>query len=134
MFEVLEIASRAVAHGRRSFTEGGSEVERGAEPDLLVGVAAHAEVIRRRPSPEVWSARETVVVRFDEVYETTKVTARSKFEDAYTASDSGVQFHTVVSDVQASGVLGFLYRRFGSRNMGKAFLSSQKQYLESTQR
>ncbi len=37
---------------------------------------------------------------------------------------------TVVSDVQASGLLGFFYRRFGSRSMGKAFLSSHKGHLE----
>lgn len=39
-----------------------------------------------------------------------------------------MQFRNVVSDVRANGVLGFLYRRFGSRNMGQAFLSSQTEY------
>ena len=70
---------------------------------------------------------DEVIVRFDEVYEARKVTGRLHFEETYTSSSSGgVQFHSVVSDVQANGVLGLLYRTFGSRNMGKAFLSNQK--------
>ena len=93
------------------------------------------EGVMKRHNIECSVGDDEVILRFDEVYEARKVTGRSHFEDTYTASSSGgVQFHGVVSDVQAKGVLGFLYRRFGSRNMGKAFLSSQKKYLESTQR
>lgn len=73
-------------------------------------------------------------MRFDEVYEARKVTGRSHFEETYTSSSSGgVQFHSAVSDVHANGVLGLLDRTFGSRSIGKAFLSSQKKYCESTQ-
>ena len=93
------------------------------------------EGVMRRHNIECSVGDDKVILSFDEVYETSKVTGRSHFEDTYTASNSGgVQFHSVVSDVQANGVLGFLYRRFGSRNMGKAFLSSQKKYFENTQR
>ena len=78
---------------------------------------------------------DEVILRFDEVYEARKLTVTSHFEGTYTASNPDVvQVRTVVSDVHTNGVLGFLYRRFGSRNMGKAFLSSEKVYLESTQR
>ena len=93
------------------------------------------EGVMRRHNIECSVGDDGVILRFDEVYEARKVTGRSHFEDTYTASSSGgVQFHSVVSDVEANGVLGFLYRRFGSRNMGKAFLSSQKEYLESAPR
>ncbi len=93
------------------------------------------EGVMRRHNIECSVSDDEVILRFDEVYEARKVTGRSHFEDTYTASNSGgVQFHSVVSDVQMNGVLGFLYRRFGRRNMGKAFLSSQKKYFESTQR
>ena len=93
------------------------------------------EGVMKRHNIERSVGDDEVVLRYDEVYEARKVTGRSHFEDTYTTSSSGgVQFHGVVSDVQANGVLGFLYRRFGSRNMGKAFLSSQKKYLESTPR
>ena len=92
------------------------------------------EGVMKRHNIDCSVGEDEVILRFDEVYEARKVTGRSHFEDVYTASDSGgVQFHSVVSDVQMNGVLGFLYRRFGSRNMGKAFLSSQKKYFESTQ-
>ncbi len=74
---------------------------------------------------------DTVVVDFDEEYQVrSKVTATSHFRDEFTASDTGVVHRTVVSGVEADGVLGFFYRKFGSRNMGKAFLSSYKAYLE----
>jgi hypothetical protein len=93
------------------------------------------EGLMRRHNIECTVGDDEVILRFDEVYETSKVTGESHFEDTYTGSSSGgVQFHTEVSDVRANGVLGFLYRNFGKRNMGKAFLSSQKKYFESTQR
>ena len=93
------------------------------------------EGLMRRHNIECTVGENEVTLRFDEVYEASKVTGRAHFDDSYTASDSGgVEFRSVVSDVQANGVLGFLYRRFGSRNMGKAFLSSQKRYFEGAQR
>ena len=92
------------------------------------------EGVMRRRNIKCSVGDDEVILRFDEVYEAKKVTGRSHFEDTYTASNSGgVQFQSIVSDVQANGVLGFLYRKFGSRNMGKAFLSSQKKYFETTQ-
>jgi hypothetical protein len=35
-----------------------------------------------------------------------------------------------MSDVEADGVLGFLYRKLGSGKMGNAFLKSYKTYFE----
>ncbi len=112
---------------------GISEAELLDQGDDFVTIRTNEGLMNRR-NIECAVRDDEVVVRFDEVYEARKVTGRSHFEDAYTASNSGVRFHCVVSDVQMDGVLGFLYRRFGSRNMGKAFLSSQKTYFESTQR
>ncbi len=112
---------------------GISEAELLEQGEDFVAIRTNEGVMRRH-NIECSVGDDEVILRFDEVYEAGKVTGRSHFEDAYTASnEGGVQFHTVVSDVQADGVLGFLYRRFGSRNMGKAFLSSQKAYLESMQ-
>ncbi len=113
---------------------GISEAELLEQGDDFVTIRTNEGAMRRH-NIECSVGDDEVILRFDEVYEAKKVTGRSHFEDTYTASNSGgVQFTTVVSDVQANGVLGFLYRRFGSRNMGKAFLSSQKEYFESTQR
>lgn len=111
---------------------GMSEVELLEQGEDFVTIRTNEGVMRRH-NIECSVGDDEIVLRFDEVYETSKVTGRSHFEDRYTSSNSGgVQFHSVVSDVQADGVLGFLYRRFGSRNMGKAFLSSQKKYFESS--
>ena len=113
---------------------GISEAELLEQGEDSVTIRTNEGVMRRR-NIECSVGDDEIILRSDEVYEAGKITVRSHFDDAYTASSSGgVQFRSVVSDVQANGMLGFLYRRFGSRNMGKALLSSQKMYLESTQR
>ncbi len=74
---------------------------------------------------------DSVVVEFDEEYQAgSKVTTTGHFLDEFTSSDAGVRYRTVISDVEAAGLLGFFYRRLGSSNTGNAFLKSYKTYLE----
>lgn len=74
---------------------------------------------------------ESAVVEFDEEYQAgSMVTAKSHFLDEFTACDSGVKHRTVMSDVQAPGLIGFFYRNFGKSNTGNAFLKSYKTYFE----
>ncbi len=74
---------------------------------------------------------ERVVVEFDEDYQAgSKITTNSHFLDEFTTSDTGVKYHTVISDVEAPGFLGFFYRKFGSSNIGNAFLTTYKAYFE----
>jgi hypothetical protein len=74
---------------------------------------------------------DRVVVEFDEEYRAGKmVTTRSHFRDEFTTSDGGVTHHTVMSGVEAPGLLGFLYRKLGSSSIGNAFLKSYKAYFE----
>lgn len=74
---------------------------------------------------------ERVVVEFDEEYQAgSKVTTKSHFFDEFTTSDTGVKYHTVLSGIEAPGLLGFFYRNFGSSNTGNAFLTSYKAYFE----
>ena len=74
---------------------------------------------------------ESVVVEFDEEYQAgSKITTNSHFLDEFTTSDTGVKHRTVMSDVEAPGLLGFFYRTFGKSNIGSAFLKSYKTYLE----
>lgn len=76
---------------------------------------------------------ERVVVAFDEEYQAgSKVTTQSHFVDTFTTSGAGVKYRAVISSVEAAGLLGFLYRNFGSKNMGKAFLASYKAYFEQS--
>ena len=74
---------------------------------------------------------DSVVVEFDEEYQAgSKVTTKSHFLDEFTTSETGVEYHTVMSGVEAPGLLGFFYRKFGSSNIGDAFLTSYKAYFE----
>jgi len=74
---------------------------------------------------------ERVVAEFDEEYQAgSKVTTKSHFWDEFTTSEIGVKHSIVISDVEASGLLGFFYKFFGKSNIGKAILKSYKTYLE----
>ena len=74
---------------------------------------------------------ESIVVEFDERYEAgSKVTATSHFTDEFTASETGVTHRLVMSDVEAPGLLGFFYRKFGSSKIGNAFLAAHKTHFE----
>jgi len=74
---------------------------------------------------------ERVAVEFDEQYKTGRlVTVASHILDEFTPSDAGVRHRVVISDVEATGLLGFFYRRFGKSRMGGAFLQAHKTYLE----
>ena len=74
---------------------------------------------------------DSVVVESDEEYQAgSKVTTQSHFLDEFTTSDAGVTHRTVISGVEAPGLLGFFYRKFGSSNTGNAFLKSYKTYFE----
>ncbi len=74
---------------------------------------------------------ESVVVEFDEEYQAgSMVTTKSHIRDEFTISDSCVKHKIVISDVKASGLMGFFYRIFGKSSTGNAFMSSYKTYFE----
>ena len=69
----------------------------------------------------------------DEEYQAgTTVSATAHFRDEFTPTDGGVSHRLVISDLTASGLLGFFYRRLGSAKMGKAFLAAYATYLQGT--
>lgn len=74
---------------------------------------------------------DRVVIEFDEVYQAgSMVTASSHFRDEFSANDGTVTYQIIMSGVEAGGLIGFIYRKFGSSNIGNAFLASYKAYLE----
>lgn len=74
---------------------------------------------------------DRLVVEFNEEYQAgTKIKTKAHFWDEFTVTEMGVKHRTVISDVEASGFLGFFYRKFGSSNIGRAFLKSYKTYFE----
>ena len=77
-------------------------------------------------------SQNKIVVEFDEEYRAGKmITARSHFFDKFTSNENGLTLMTTISDLEAPGILGFVYKLFGGANIGNAILSSHKTYLEA---
>lgn len=75
---------------------------------------------------------EGVTVKYDEQYDAqSKVVATAHFSEEYSKSAAGVHHRLAITDMKAPGFLGFFYRRFGSSNIGKAFLDAHKTSLEA---
>ncbi len=73
---------------------------------------------------------DRVVLEFDEEYQAgSRVTTRSHMMDEFSTSGDGVVHRSVITAVEGSGMLGFLYRTFGSANIGNAFLSAYREYF-----
>jgi len=91
-----------------------------------------SEGIMKRTNLKKSIKQDIVVVEYDEEYKAGKmVTTHSHFLDEFTSNEDGIKLKTTISDVRASGVLGLIYRLFGSSNIGKAVLNSHKTYLEA---
>ena len=74
---------------------------------------------------------EIVVLEYDEEYQAGQlVTTKTHYIDEFTASDTGVKHHIVLSDVEAPGFLGFFYQNFGKSSTGNAALNACKTYFE----
>ena len=78
------------------------------------------------------SEAESVVVELDEEYAAgSRLTVTSHYRDEFTTKHSGVEHRHVISDVEAPGILGFLYTRFGASKIGKAHLAAYKTHFET---
>ena len=72
-----------------------------------------------------------LVIEFDEEYQAGRmITAKSHYFEEFTAAENGVIHRTVISDVTAKGLIAYFNKVFGSKNIGKAVLASNKEYLE----
>lgn len=89
------------------------------------------EGVMNRTNISIQIEAESVSVEFDEEYKAgSKMTGTSHYVNEFTAKGTGVMHRTVISDVYVSGFLGFLYRKFGGSNIGKAVLNAYKTLLE----
>ncbi len=112
---------------------GMTSVELVEQGDDFVTIKTN-EGLMKRTNISKRAEEERVVMEFDETYEAgSKFTATSHFTDEFTANDTGVTHHFVMSDVKASGFVGFFYRKLGSAKMGKAFLSAYRTHFEKTE-
>ncbi len=74
---------------------------------------------------------ESVIVELDEEYQAgSMTTTKSHILDEFTTSGKIVKHRVVITNVEASGLLGFFYRNFGKSNTGGAYLNSYKTYFE----
>ena len=74
---------------------------------------------------------DSVIVEFDEEYQAGSIgTVKTHYYHEFKSSDPGVEHRTVLSSVEASGILGFFYRSFGKSSTGNAVLNSYKTYFE----
>jgi hypothetical protein len=89
------------------------------------------EGLMKRTNFSIINKQESFIVEFDEEYQAgSKIKTKSHFLDEFTTTSSGINHRTVISDVEAPGLLGFLYRTFGSSNIGNAILESYKTHFE----
>ena len=89
-----------------------------------------SEGLMKRTSISNRVEAQSVVVEFDEEYQAGKITVKSHVMQEFTASEVGVKHRIIMSDVKASGIMGFFYRAFGKSSIGNALLKSSKAYFE----
>ena len=87
------------------------------------------EGVMKRTNISTIVERDRVVIEFDEHYDAGKVTTTSHFVHQFASNEKGVTHRLVMSNVEAPGFLGFLYRKFGSSKMGNAFLTAYRSSL-----
>ena len=89
------------------------------------------EGVMKRTNISVVKEKESLTVEFDEEYQAgPNLTGKSHYRDKYKTSGAGIIYFNTISNVEASGLLGFFYRMFGSSNIGKAVLNSNKAFFE----
>lgn len=73
----------------------------------------------------------TTILEFDEEYKAgKKMAATSHYRSEFSANGSGITHRLVISNVNFPGILGFIYRKFASRNIGNAVLKSYTTFFE----
>ncbi len=83
-----------------------------------------------RSGIEVATADDQATIEFDEQYRTSRVTVASHHEYRFGAHGDGVTLQLTITDVDAGGVLGFAYRKFGGKNIGRGLLGAVKAHMD----
>ena len=125
---VRELGAHHVAVVRRM--PGLSKVELAAETDDSVTITTNEGVMTRSGVVRHFED-DRVVLEFDEEYRAgSLVTSRGHFRDEFETTPTGVVHRSTISDVVATGFLGFLYRTFGIARTGTALMKAVKGVLE----
>ena len=109
---------------------GMADVELVEQGDDFVTIRTN-EGLMKRTNISVSGAVDSVVVEFDEEYQAgIEDDGQHPLQARIHRRRRRVSRSLVMSNVEASGVLGFFYRTWAAANMGKAFLAAYKGYLE----
>ena len=110
---------------------GLANVELVSQSDDSVTIRTN-EGLMHRTNIDVRREADSVVAEYDERYEAgSKVTTTTHFAERFVPGGTGVTHHLVMSDVDAPGLLGFFYEKFGSSKTGNAFLAAYQAYFEA---
>jgi len=90
------------------------------------------EGIMNRTNISVENEKDKILIEFDEEYQAGKIiTTNSHFMHEFKTVENAVKHRIVISSLKAPGFIGFFYRNFGSKSIGRAFLNAHKNYLEN---
>ena len=88
------------------------------------------EGIMKRTNISIVSDESKITVEFDEEYQAGKtITTNSHFVEEFEAKNNEIILRVEISNLKAPGFMGFFYRKFGSKNIGNAFLNAYESYL-----
>ena len=88
------------------------------------------EGIMKRTNISIVSNKGAIIVEFDEEYQAGKtITTNSHFVEEFEAKDNGIILRVEISNLKATGFMGFFYRNFGSKNIGNAFINAYEKHL-----
>lgn len=113
-----------------SFMPGMTSVKLIEQGDDFVTIQTN-EGIMKRTNISKRTENDKIVIEFDEEYQAGKtITTNSHFLHEFRKEGNIIAHELVISSLKAPGFLGFFYRNFGSKNIGKAFLDAHKKYLK----
>jgi len=133
----LELIHTAMADAGQTYVEIVSLMPGISEVELIDQGVDHVQIKTNegtmlRNNIQVSSDDQHVTVEFDETYNAGRlVSTEAHFRDEFRHNASGIIYHTIISDLNAHGIMGFFFRKFGSSNTGQAFLAAWKTHLEN---
>ena len=70
-------------------------------------------------------------LQFEETYDARLVVVRAHHRHSFESDETGTTIRVEISNVSATGLLGFAYKLFGSKSIGKAILAAYQDYFDA---
>jgi len=89
------------------------------------------EGLMKRTKISLTIKKESVMLEFDEDYQANKlINVKSHILDEFIINGESIAHRLVISDVKATGFMGFFYKNFGKINIGSSILNAYKNFFE----